>query len=119
VEDTPVIEEGNIVEGMVCKITPYGAFIKLPNGKKGLVHISQIDHVFIKNVGDHLKLGEVVKAEVVKIFDDGRTELSIKKTKDGPERPPRPKPPVQKSEPENTFRVNPFEEQLENFSSGS
>ena len=119
--DLPPIEEGKIIEGMVCKITPYGAFVKLPNGKKGLVHISQIDHVFIKNVGDHVKLGEMVKAEVVKIFDDGRTELSIKNTKPKPEKPQRPqqpKPQKQKEEePRDVFRVNPFEDQLGDFGS--
>ena len=123
--DVPAIEEGKIIEGMVCKITPYGAFVKLPNGKKGLVHISQIDHVFIKDVGDHVKLGEVVKAEVVKIFDDGRTELSIKNTKPKPEkppqpqRPPQPKPQKPKEEPKDVFRVNPFEDLLNDFNSES
>ena len=108
---------------MICKIAPYGAFIQFPDGKKGLVHISQIAHAYIKNISDHVKLGQVVKAEVVKIFDDGRIELSIKKTqpaskqKEQPKKPPRPQR-KQPEKPEITtsgFKVNPFEEQLGDF----
>ena len=49
------LETGSIVEGTVVKITNYGAFIELPEGKSGLVHISEIADTYVKDVKDYLK----------------------------------------------------------------
>ena len=48
------IEAGAIVEGRVTRIMDFGAFVELPNGESGLVHISQIAHEFVKNVRDQI-----------------------------------------------------------------
>ena len=69
---------GDIVEGVVAKIMPYGAFIDLDNGEKGLVHISQVDRSYVQNVSDFLRENDKVTVKVVGIKDGGKIDLSIK-----------------------------------------
>jgi ribosomal protein S1 len=49
------IEMGAVVDGTVERITPYGAFLKLEDGRLGLVHISEIDRNYVKDVHEHLR----------------------------------------------------------------
>lgn len=67
----------SIVEGTVERIEPYGAFINIGEGLTGLCHISQITSKFIKSPKEILKLGDSVKAKIVKTEGD-RISLSIK-----------------------------------------
>ena len=70
---------GDLVTGKVSKITNYGAFIELQNDIDGLVHISQISEDHVEKIKNHLKVGDEVKARVVKIDrDERRIGLSIK-----------------------------------------
>ncbi|MEK9658105.1 MAG: S1 RNA-binding domain-containing protein [bacterium] len=69
---------GQIVEGSVNNIVKFGAFIKLPNGEVGLVHISEISKDFVSNIEDHLSVNESVKVKVVSRNPQGKLELSIK-----------------------------------------
>jgi Predicted RNA binding protein (contains ribosomal protein S1 domain) len=46
---------GEIVEGTVTGITNFGAFVELPDGKSGLVHISEVSHEYVEKVSDYLK----------------------------------------------------------------
>lgn len=71
-------EVGQVVEGKVVKITKFGAFVELAEGKQGLIHISQISQNFVKNVEDYLKVGDIVKAQVREVKSDGRVNLSMK-----------------------------------------
>ena len=66
----------------VQRITPYGAFVKLEDGRVGLIHISEIDRNYVKNVGDHLRENDVVQAKVTAIKEDGKIDLSIKALQD-------------------------------------
>jgi len=75
------IKKGDIVEATVKRIAPFGAFVKLPDGSKGLVHISQIDDSYVTEIREHLKVGDSIKAKVVGIGEDGKIDLSIKKAK--------------------------------------
>jgi S1 RNA binding domain protein len=77
------------VEGTVQRITPYGAFLQLEGGKVGLVHISEIDRNYVKDVREHLRENDVVQAKVVAIKEDGKIDLSIKALQDPPPRPQR------------------------------
>jgi S1 RNA binding domain protein len=70
------------VEGTVTRITPYGAFVQLDNGKVGLIHISEIDRNYVRNVEDHLHLNDRVQAKVVAIKEGGKIDLSIKALQD-------------------------------------
>lgn len=78
---------GSVLEGKVTGITKFGAFVSLPEGKLGLVHISEIAYSYVNDVKDHLKEGQEVKVKVIGIDENGRINLSIKKAMDPPPRP--------------------------------
>lgn len=78
---------GSIVEGKVTGITKFGAFVSLPDGKSGLVHISEIAYSYVNEVSDFLKEGQQVKVKVIGIDESNRINLSIKKAMDPPPRP--------------------------------
>lgn len=71
------LNEGDIVEGQIERIESYGIFINIGEGLTGLCHISQITNKFIKSPKEIVKLGENVKAKILKIEGD-RISLSIK-----------------------------------------
>lgn len=73
------LEVGAVVEGKVIKVTNFGAFVELENGKSGLIHISEVSTNFVKQVEDYLKVGDSVKVKVLSISDDGKIELSRKR----------------------------------------
>src|SRR6266540_3464103 len=95
---------GAVVDGLVQRITPYGAFVQLEDGKIGLVHISEIDRNYVRNVEDHLHLNDRVQAKVVAIKEDGKIDLSIKALQD-------PAPRVERSR----GRDPEFEQKLKRF----
>lgn len=72
------LETGSIVEGTVVKITNYGAFIELPEGKSGLVHISEIADTYVKDVKDYLKEREKIRVKILGLNDKGKLDLSVK-----------------------------------------
>ena len=72
------IEVGSIVEGVVTGITNFGAFVELPEGKVGLVHISEVADEYVRDVHDFLKEKDKVKVKVLTIDDRGKIGLSIK-----------------------------------------
>ncbi len=70
---------GDVVPGVISKITTFGAFIELKDGIDGLVHISQIQEDRVDKVKDVLKPGQEVQARVIKIDrEQRRIGLSIK-----------------------------------------
>ena len=73
------LEVGAIIEGKVIKVTNFGAFVELENGKSGLIHISEVSTNFVKEVSDYLKEGDTVKVKVLSISDNGKIELSRKR----------------------------------------
>jgi len=73
------VEVGDVLEVKVVSMKPFGAFVELPNGLEGLVHISNITHTRIAKPQDALELGQEVKAKVIEIdLDKKRIELSIR-----------------------------------------
>ncbi len=78
---------GSILDGKVTGITKFGAFVALPEGRSGLVHISEIAYSYVNEVSDHLKEGQEVKVKVIGIDQANRINLSIKKVNDPPPRP--------------------------------
>ncbi|MFZ5817494.1 MAG: S1 RNA-binding domain-containing protein [Bacillota bacterium] len=72
------LEIGTVVEGTVSGITSFGAFIALPNGKTGLVHISEVADEYVRDVRDYLKEQDVVRVKILTLDDRGRIALSIK-----------------------------------------
>ena len=72
------LEPGKIVEGKVTGITQFGAFISFEGGKTGLIHISEIALEYVKDIKDHVKEGDTVKAKILFIDDSGKISLSVK-----------------------------------------
>ncbi len=72
------IESGELYLGKVTKITNFGAFLDVLNGKEGLLHISQISKERINKVEDVLKIGDELLVKVIEIDNQGRVNLSRK-----------------------------------------
>ncbi len=72
---------GKVVEGTVTGITNFGAFVQLPGGDSGLVHISEISDDYVEKVTDYLKKDQKVKVKVLSVSKDGKISLSIRQAK--------------------------------------
>ena len=83
------IEVGNVFEGRVTGVKPFGAFVALPEGRVGMVHISEVSNEFVQDINTVLHDGDAVKVQVINIAPDGKIALSIKRTQPAPERAPR------------------------------
>ncbi len=86
------VEVGKVVDGRVSGITSFGAFIQLPDGKTGLVHISEVAEEYVKDINAHLKENQMVKVKVISVDPKGKISLSIKRAMD-------PKPKAKSSRP--------------------
>ncbi|MDY0410012.1 S1 domain-containing RNA-binding protein [Paracerasibacillus soli] len=80
------IEVGSKLQGKVTGITNFGAFVELQEGKTGLVHISEVANNYVKDINDHLSVGDQVEVKVINVEKDGKIGLSIKKAQDRPQR---------------------------------
>ena len=122
------LQVGMVTEGKVTGITKFGAFVALPEGKSGLVHISEIANTFVNDVHDYVQDGQTVKVKVIGISPDGKINLSIKKAEEQPRperRPPRPQSQQQARQPYGSRQPMPrangptgdasFEDKLEQF----
>lgn len=82
---TEKIEVGHILTGKVTGIQPYGAFVALDEKTQGLVHISEITHGYVKDINDHLKVGDEVNVKILSIDENaGKIGLSIRATEEAP-----------------------------------
>ncbi len=97
------LEVGAILEGEVTGITNFGAFVQLPEGKIGLVHISEVSNVYVKDVHDFLKEHDKVKVKVLSVDERGKVGLSIKQLTP----PPAPQVKPQRPQIENKERRGP------------
>ena len=89
------LEIGAIQEGKVTGITKFGAFVLLPGGTSGLVHISEIANAYVSDVNDYLKVGDTVKVKILSVNEAGKVNLSIKQAQPSAPRPARPSRPAQ------------------------
>ncbi len=131
------LQVGSIVEGKVTSITKFGAFVALEGGRSGLVHISEIANSFVNDVHDFLQEGQAVKVLVLSA-ENGKINLSIKRTLPRPERParsprpsgsqarrgrpvpwPRPAPAARAQQPLPPSGDQSFEDKLKQFLSSS
>lgn len=105
------VSVGNVVDGVVTGITNFGAFIQLPEGKSGLVHISEISHDYVEKVSDYLKKDDKVKVKVLSVGDDGKISLSIRKAKPKTHKPAE----LEWAKPEENQKGLCFEDKLNMF----
>ncbi|MEH7384830.1 S1 domain-containing post-transcriptional regulator GSP13 [Bacillus sp. JJ1521] len=81
-------EVGSVVKGKVTGVQPYGAFVALDENTQGLVHISEVTHGFVKDINEHVKVGDEVEVKVLSIDEAaGKIGLSIRATQEAPEKP--------------------------------
>ncbi|KMK91785.1 MULTISPECIES: S1 domain-containing post-transcriptional regulator GSP13 [Rossellomorea] len=86
---TTKFETGSVVTGKVTGIQPYGAFVALDEETQGLVHISEITHGFVKDVNEHLSVGDEVQVKVLSVDEaKGKISLSIRATQEAPAEQP-------------------------------
>lgn len=67
-----------IVQGTVTAIKNFGAFIELPDGSTGLVHISEVSDDYVKNISHYISIGQKVKVMIIG-FKDSKISLSIRR----------------------------------------
>ena len=68
----------DIVEGTVSGISDFGAFVDLPGGSRGLVHISEISDDYVKNINNYLSIGQKVKVMIID-KKDNKIALSVRR----------------------------------------
>lgn len=120
-------EVGAVLEGKVSGVTKFGAFVNLPGGKSGLVHISEIANTFVSDVAQFVSVGQTVKVKVIGINGD-KINLSIKRAEETQEAPrkrapsqPRPAAPRPQQSAQATGQVaaptedQAFEDKLKQF----
>ncbi|MEH7346026.1 S1 domain-containing post-transcriptional regulator GSP13 [Bacillus sp. JJ1532] len=79
------IEVGSVIKGKVTGVQPYGAFVALNETTQGLVHISEVTHGFVKDINEHLKVGDEVEVKVLSVDEaSGKIGLSIRATQEAP-----------------------------------
>lgn len=86
------LEVGTVLEGKVTGITKFGAFVELPGGKTGMVHISEVAPTFVKEIRDFVTENQMVKVKVMSISEEGKVSLSMKKAIAPPPRSNAPAP---------------------------
>lgn len=68
---------GDIVEGKIVKILDFGAIVEFGPGRDGMIHVSELKQGFVKKVEDVVKLGDFVRAKIIRV-EDGKIGLSLK-----------------------------------------
>ncbi|SFA91589.1 general stress protein 13 [Lentibacillus halodurans] len=82
---TDKFETGQILEGKVTGIQPYGAFVALDDETQGLVHISEVTYGYVKDINDHLAVGDDVKVKILNVdTENNKVSLSIRATQEPP-----------------------------------
>jgi small subunit ribosomal protein S1 len=76
VRELESIREGDVFEGVVTKVRDFGAFVKLPNGVEGLVHLSNLSKTKVTNIQEAIKEGQSVKVKVLSV-DPVQRRLSL------------------------------------------
>ena len=79
IEDlTREVQVGEVVNGKVKRIMDFGAFVEIPGGQEGLVHISQLASYRVNKVQDIVKIGDTILVKVLEVDEQGRINLSLK-----------------------------------------
>ncbi|WP_353094409.1 S1 RNA-binding domain-containing protein [Tissierella praeacuta] len=105
------VSVGDVVDGTVTGITNFGAFIQLPEGKSGLVHISEISHDYVEKVTDHLKKEQKVRVKILSISNEGKISLSIRQAKPKTTKPVE----IEWNKPDDKQKYMSFEDKMNKF----
>lgn len=97
---------GQVYDGKVSGLKTFGAFIDLPNGQTGLVHISEIADRYVKDVNEVLTLDQEVKVLIMSI-EGKKIGLSIRRAQETPKE--------NKKQADDSTRLISFEDKLSKF----
>ncbi len=119
------IAVGQIVSGKITGITNFGVFVDIGEGKSGLVHISEVARSYVNDIKEFVKIGDLVKAKVLSVGEDGKISLSIKRALEPEKKEPRERRerrPAEPPKPDSSFVWTPkksesssFEEMMSKF----
>jgi uncharacterized protein len=94
VKEIADLQPGMVLEGVVTNVTKFGAFVDVGVHQDGLVHISELSNRYIKDPGEAVKVGQIVKVKVLSADAKAkRIALSIKQLQERAPAPPRPASP--------------------------
>ncbi|GBR76964.1 RNA-binding protein S1 [Candidatus Termititenax persephonae] len=111
---------GELLKGSVTGITSFGAFVRLPDGREGLVHISEIANTYVTNIEDFIKLGQEITVKVLGKNNKGKYDLSIKQTAASTPAPAyRHAPRSEDGGKRKAFEPGSFDEMMHNFMKNS
>lgn len=116
---TSKIEVGQVIEGKVTGIQPYGAFVALNDDVQGLVHISEVTHGYVKDINEHLTVGDNVNVKVLNVDEKSKkVSLSIRATEEAPKQqrqPSRQQPTVTQQQGDGSAGFNSLKGKLEEW----
>lgn len=72
------LDIGDAVRAEVVSLKPYGAFVRLPDGEVGLIHISEVADEYVKDITEYLMIGQEVIAKIIGRNSEGKFNLSLK-----------------------------------------
>lgn len=74
-----IYKNGQIVEGVITGIQPYGAFVSIDENTTGLIHISEISDDFVRDIRQYVAQGEQIIAKIIDVSDGpNQLRLSLK-----------------------------------------
>lgn len=107
------LKPGLALEGVVTNVTKFGAFVDIGVHQDGLVHVSELSNRFIKEPGDFVKVGQIVKVQVLSADPKAkRIALSMKALEPAPPRPAGKRPPQAKPQGKTQPAPRPEPKQL-------
>ena len=110
---------GELLKGSVTGITSFGAFVRLPDGREGLVHISEIANTYVTNIEDFIKLGQEVTVKVLGKNNKGKYDLSVKQAGPAPSVSSRHVLRADEGGKRKNFEPGSFDEMMHNFMKNS
>ncbi|MGI8315706.1 S1 domain-containing post-transcriptional regulator GSP13 [Halobacillus mangrovi] len=109
-------QEGQVLEGKVTGIQPYGAFVALDDQVQGLVHISEVTHGFVKDINEHLSEGDEVQVKILNIDEEkNKYSLSIRATQEAPKQRPRKQAAPKQQQEDSQAGFNTLKDKLEDW----
>ncbi len=109
-------QEGQVLEGKVTGIQPYGAFVALDEQVQGLVHISEVTHGYVKDINEHLSEGDEVQVKILNIDEkNNKYSLSIRATQEAPKKEHRPRKQATPQQEDASAGFNTLKDKLEDW----
>lgn len=121
------LEVGEVMSGKVTGITKYGVFVDLGPDTTGMVHISEVASTYVREITDHVSVGQQVSVKVLSIDERGRISLSMKQalpsfspeSGDPPRRQKQNPRPAEWSQPPRSSEGGSFDDMLKSFMQSS